>query len=146
MRNTANFSLEVTYLMGGGTAGLGSMLTMMADGLAYLFRDFYLWVAPLVGVVGSFISGSNTVSNTLFAGLQFETSIMVGLPSVIVLALQNTGGAIGNMICVNNVVSACATTGMSGNEGKIIRLNIIPCLLFWLLLAGGATILVGAFY
>lgn len=146
MRNTANLSLDVTYLMSGEVAGLGSMLTMMADGLAYLFKDFYLWVAPLVGVVGSFISGSNTVSNTLFAGLQFETAIMVGLPSVIVLALQNAGGAIGNMICVNNVVSACATTGMSGNEGKIIRLNIIPCLLFWFLLAGSATIFVGAFY
>lgn len=66
-------------------------------------------MAPLVGVVGSFISGSATVSNTLFAGLQFETAAMVGLPQVIVLALQGAGGAIGNMICVNNVVSGCAS-------------------------------------
>ncbi|MCR5088529.1 MAG: L-lactate permease [Oscillospiraceae bacterium] len=142
LRNSANPSLEVSYLISGKTAGLGSMLTMMADGLGYLFRDFYLWVSPLVGVVGAFISGSNTVSNTLFSGLQFETAMLVGLPQVIVLALQNSGGAIGNMICVNNVVSACATTGMSGKEGRIMRLNIIPCLLFWLLLSGAAAILV----
>ncbi|SES89819.1 L-lactate permease [[Clostridium] aminophilum] len=141
LRNSANPSMEVCYLISGKTAGMGSMLTMMADGLGYLFKDFYLWVAPLVGVVGSFISGSNTVSNTLFGGLQFETAALVGLPQVIVLALQNAGGAIGNMICVNNVVSACATTGMSGSEGRIIRLNIIPCLLLWLLLAGCAAMI-----
>lgn len=116
---------------------------MMADGLGYLFRGIYLWVAPLVGTVGSFVSGSNTVSNTLFAGLQFETALLVGLPQVIVLALQNAGGAIGNMICVNNVVSACATTGITGKEGRIIRLNLIPCLLLCVLLSGAAVVIVG---
>ncbi len=145
LRNSANPSLTVSYLMGGKTDTLGSMLTMMADGLGYLFRSFYLWVAPLVGAVGAFISGSNTVSNTLFAGLQFETALMVGLPQVIVLALQNSGGAIGNMICVNNVVSACATTGTTGKEGRIMRLTIIPCLLFWLLISCAATFLAGSF-
>jgi lactate permease len=34
------------------------------------------------------------------------------------------------MVCVNNVVSACATTGTNGNEGKIIKTNIIPCATF----------------
>ena len=145
LRNSANVSVEVSYLMNGKIAGLSSMLTMMADGLGYLFKDFYLWVSPLIGVIGSFISGSNTVSNTLFAGLQFETAVLVGLPQVVVLALQNTGGAIGNMICVNNVVSACATTGMSGNEGRIIRLNIIPCVLFWILLSCCALFVCEAF-
>ena len=33
------------------------------------------------------------------------------------------------MICVNNVVSACATTGTLGNEGKIIKTNALPCLI-----------------
>lgn len=60
-----------------------------------------------------------------------------------VLALQNAGGAIGNMICVNNVISACATTGISGKEGRIIRMNFIPCLLFWLLICISAVIIAG---
>jgi lactate permease len=141
LRNSANNAVQVTYLMNDKTAGLGSMLTMMADGLGYLFKDIYMWVAPLVGVTGSFISGSNTVSNTLFSGLQFETATLIGLPQVIILALQNTGGAIGNMICVNNVVSACATTNISGKEGRIIRLNIVPCLLLSILLSIVATII-----
>ncbi|MGN0205591.1 MAG: L-lactate permease [Coprococcus sp.] len=129
-RNSANDSITVKYMIDGTEKGLGSMLTMMADGLGSIFRSAYIVIAPLIGVLGSFMSGSNTVSNTLFSGLQFETATMVALPQVIIVALQNNGGAIGNMVCVNNVVSACATTGTMGNEGKIIRTNFIPCIIF----------------
>ena len=51
-----------------------------------------------------------------------------------------------NMICVNNVVSACNTTGINGNEGRIMRKNILPCLLIWAVLAGSAAIIIGIFF
>ena len=76
------------------------------------------------------MSGSCTVSNTLFASLQFETATLVGLSQVLVVALQNMGGAIGNMVCVNNIVSVCATTGTMGNEGKLLRTNVVPALIY----------------
>ena len=110
----------------------GSMLYVMARGMADVAGRVYLAVAPLIGVLGAFMSGSNTVSNTLFTSLQFETATLVALPQVFIVALQNNGGAIGNMICVNNVVSACATTGTVGSEGKLIRSNIIPCAIYCL--------------
>lgn len=108
----------------------GSMLLIMARGLAALAGKAYVIVAPLIGVLGAFMSGSNTVSNTLFSSLQFETATILAMPQVFIVALQNNGGAIGNMVCVNNVVSACATTGTIGNEGKIIRTNIVPCIIY----------------
>ena len=107
-----------------------SMLYAMAKGLADISGKAYLIIAPFIGVLGSYMSGSNTVSNTLFSSLQFTTAGIVHLPYVLIVALQNNGGAIGNMICVNNVVSACATTGTNGNEGRVIRTNIIPCAAF----------------
>ena len=113
----------------GGVANY-SMLYAMAKGLADIAGSAYLIIAPFIGVLGAYMSGSNTVSNTLFSSLQFQTAGMVGLPYVLIVALQNNGGAIGNMICVNNVVSACATTGTNGNEGRIIRTNVIPCAIF----------------
>ncbi|MEI3259683.1 MAG: L-lactate permease [Faecalimonas umbilicata] len=64
------------------------------------------------------MSGSCTVSNTLFSSLQFKTATLLAMPQVLIVALQNMGGAIGNMICVNNIVSVCATTGTMGNEGS----------------------------
>ena len=105
----------------------GSMLLIMARGLTDLAGKAYIVMAPVIGVLGSFMSGSNTVSNTLFSSLQFEAASLVNLSPIIIVALQNCGGAIGNMVCVNNVVSVCATTGVSGNEGKIIKFNAIPC-------------------
>ena len=61
------------------------------------------------------------------------TAGLAGLPHVLIVALQNNGGAIGNMICVNHVVSAGATTGTTGNEGKIIQANALSCLCFRLI-------------
>ena len=76
------------------------------------------------------MSGSNTVSNTLFASIQFETATILGISQVLIVALQAMGGAIGNMICIHNIVAVCATTGTNGNEGRLIRTNIIPCLIY----------------
>jgi lactate permease len=113
-----------------GSAGMESMLYMMADAMAGLFRGAYFIAAPLIGVLGAFMSGSNTVSNTLFASIQFETATILGISQVLIVALQAMGGAIGNMICIHNIVAVCATTGTNGNEGRLIRTNIVPCLIY----------------
>ena len=110
-----------------------SMVYVMAEALAGTFSKAYIGIAPLIGVLGSFMSGSNTVSNMLFASLQYETATLVKLSPIVILALQNIGGAAGNMVCVNNVVAACATTGTAGNEGRIIRVNAIPCFIYCLI-------------
>lgn len=117
------------------------MLLVMAEALAAIAGQLYVIIAPFIGVLGAFMSGSNTVSNTLFASLQFETASILSLPTVFIVALQNMGGAIGNMVCVNNVVAACATTGTIGNEGKIIKTNALPMIILSL----GAVIIVSIF-
>ena len=111
-------------------SGLSSMMLIMARFLADVAGKSYLVLSPFIGVLGSFISGSNTVSNTLFTQLQFDTARLVNLVPAIVVALQNIGGAIGNITCINNAVAACATVGTSGAEGKIIRMNVIPMLFY----------------
>ena len=76
-----------------------SMIKLMAKFFADISGQAYVAVAPLVGVLGAFFSGSNTVSNMLFSGLQYETATLVGLKTEVIVALQNVGGAIGNMVC-----------------------------------------------
>ena len=127
------FGVSMVYIYrntGMNAAIPNSMLYEMAYALAMLFKGAYVLIAPIIGVLGAFMSGSNTVSNTLFAGLQFQTAVLVDMSPVLIVALQNIGGAAGNMVCVNNVVAACATTGTMGNEGKIIRTNFLPCLIY----------------
>lgn len=111
-------------------AGLDSMLTEMAKAIAALAGSAYVFVAPFIGILGAFMSGSNTVSNILFSSLQFQTADILHMPKVLIVTLQVIGGGIGNMICVNNVVAVCATVGVIGVEGKIIRRNAIPAFLY----------------
>ncbi len=61
--------------------------------LSDLFKGAYFLIAPFVGVLGAFMSGSCTVSNTLFSALQFETASLLVMPQVLIVALQNMGGA-----------------------------------------------------
>ena len=107
-------------------SGLESMLSMIANGIVNVTGDYYLFVAPLIGVLGAFVSGSCTVSCLMFAPLQFNVAQTLGLDPTLIIALQLAGGALGNMICMNNVVAVTSSTGASGNEGKIIAWNMIP--------------------
>jgi len=109
----------------------GMMLTM-SKATAMAVGGAWPLVSPFVGVLGAFMSGSNTVSNILFSQFQFGVAGQLGHPGVVTLALQNIGGAVGNMICVHNVVAACATVGLSGVEGIIIRRNLIPTFIYGL--------------
>jgi lactate permease len=116
-------------------SGLDSMLSEMAKAIAGIAGNAYVFVAPFIGVLGAFMSGSNTVSNILFSSLQFETATILDMPQVLIVALQVMGGGIGNMVCVNNVVAACATVGVIGMEGKLIRRNAIPMVIYSLAVA-----------
>ncbi len=117
-----------------------SMLLEMAYSLAGVFKSAYIIVCPFVGVLGAYMSGSCTVSNTLFCALQYATASVLRYSPIIMVSLQSIGGSAGNMICVNNVVAACATTGTLGNEGSIIKRTFLPCVIYCLI----ATLVLGA--
>ncbi len=127
-------------------AGLESMLTEMAKSLASVAGRAYVFVAPFIGILGSFMSGSNTVSNILFSSLQFETASILNIPKVLIVGLQVVGGGIGNMICVNNVVAVCATVGVVGVEGEIIKKNIIPAIIYAIVTAVIVAIIINTGY
>jgi lactate permease len=70
---------------------------------------------------------------TLFTNLQYETALNLNLPAVLIVATQCIGGAVGNMVCINNHVAACATIGTTGREGKLIKINTIPMVVYTLM-------------
>ena len=112
------------------TDEMKSMIYYMAEALSKVGSGLYIVISPVIGILGSFISGSNTVAVTLFANLQEQAASNLGLNTAIIVAANTIGGSIGNMICVNNVVAACATAGTAGHEGKIIRINAIPAVIY----------------
>lgn len=109
--------------------GFPSMPEILAEGVSQVAGAFWPLFSPLIGALGAFIAGSNTVSNMMFSLFQFSTAGNIGLGAdgaAVVVALQAVGGAGGNMITVHNVVAACATVGLLGREGVIIRKTLLP--------------------
>jgi lactate permease len=124
--------VEILKQSAHGLAGHSSMPLTMAEFVAGVTGRVWPMVASYVGALGAFITGSCTVSNLLFSNFQYGVASTVGSSHEIIVALQAVGGAMGNMICVHNVVAASATVGLVGMEGTIIRRTMIPCLLYGL--------------
>ena len=59
----------------------------------------------------------------MFSQFQFSVAQQIAVDPLWVVALQAVGGAAGNVICVHNVVSACAVVGFIGREGEVIRVT-----------------------
>ncbi|MBV5192164.1 L-lactate permease [Staphylococcus chromogenes] len=115
------------------TKDLISMPEYIANGMASTFGQMWLFVAPFLGALGSFITGSATVSTLTFAPVQANIAAAIEGNTTTVLAAQIIGAAAGNMICVHNVVAVCAVVNMAGKEGSVIRKTLGPALLYCLL-------------
>jgi len=117
------------------SAGFDSMPVAMANFVATSVGDIYPLFAPMVGALGAFIAGSNTVSNMMLSQFQFGVADALGLSTAFMVALQAVGAAAGNMIAIHNVVAASATVGLLDQEGETLRRTIIPTL-YYCLIAG----------
>jgi lactate permease len=97
----------------------------------------FAFLANFIGILGAFMTSSNTASNILFAPLQEQTvEALEGLREPSIIAAQSAGGAIGNAIAPANVVLGTGTAGIVGREGEVLR-KTLP----W---AGAVAVLVGA--
>jgi len=105
----------------------GGMIDGLAANAAPLLGEAWVVAAPLIGALGSFITGSATASNILFAELQVAGARAAGLDPVHALAGQGFGAAIGNIIAPQNIVAGAAAIGLVAREGVILRRMLPLC-------------------
>jgi lactate permease len=94
---------------------LGNLLSpamILGRNLGEATGQSWPWFAALLGALGAFFSGSNTVSNLTFAPIQMAIADTQNLSVALILALQSVGGAMGNMICIHNIVAVAAILGL----------------------------------
>jgi lactate permease len=96
-------------------------------------------LAPFVGVLGTFVTGSATSSNILFADFQQATAAALGLPIAALQGAQGFGAAVGNLVCPHNVIAGGATVGLERGEGEVLRATALPCVAY--AAAGGLVLL-----
>jgi lactate permease len=115
---------------GANDLGISSMPIAMAEWVAGNVKTSWPLFSPVIGALGAFIAGSNTVSNLMFSLFQFGVADRLGISGAMIVSLQAVGAAAGNMIAIHNVVAASATVGLLGQEGTILRKTILPTLYY----------------
>ena len=97
------------------------MSSVMANGLADFAGGAYPLVAPFIGMLGTFATGSNSNSNVLFGALQQKITLSLNLNEGIIMGAQNAGGSLGSMIAPAKLVLGCSTTGLEKKDGLVLR-------------------------
>ncbi len=115
--------------------GTGQTL-VLAEGIAANLGQIYVVFAPLVGLLGSFMTSSNMASNILFGDFQLTTAQILSIESAPILGAQTAGGSIGNTLSPGNIILGTTTAGIIGKEGIILK-KILP-------IAVTAAIIIGA--
>ncbi len=109
---------------------LDGMLISMAEASSMVFNQAFPMVSPWIGILGSFISGSNTVSNIIFSSYQYQVASELQLSRTVMVALQSTGAAVGNIISIHNIVAVLTVVGALGKEGIVIRRNFLAVTIY----------------
>ena len=98
---------------------------ILAQGIAETLSVYYAVLAPVIGMLGSFMTSSNMASNILFAEFQQTTAQILNINPSYLLGAQTAGGAIGNTISPGNIILGTTTAGILGQEGTILK-KILP--------------------
>lgn len=125
--------VQILINSGHNLSGHSGALVMISQ-LFSLSGSVWPVFSPLLGLFGAFMAGSSTVSNLMFASVQVDTALALGMSPILALALQGIGSALGNMFAIHNVIAAGAVAHLRHPEGKVIKYTIFPALILALLI------------
>jgi lactate permease len=107
--------LALAYVMNqsGQTITIGTWIA--GTGAAFAF------LSPILGWVGTAVTGSDTSANALFATLQQAAGTKAGIDPTLLVAANTSGGVVGKMISPQNLTIAATAVGLLGRESDIFR-------------------------
>lgn len=110
------------------TMKVTGMLKVLATAITGVVGYGYPAAAVFIGCLGSFMTGTTLGSNMMFHPMHIEAAQILGISPGFTTAVNCSGGALGNMVCPNNVIAVCATIGFKNSEGMVMR-KVFPALL-----------------
>ncbi|MBK7623262.1 MAG: L-lactate permease [Kineosporiaceae bacterium] len=112
---TVSSVLALAYVMNfsGQTITIGTWIA--AAGAAFAF------FSPILGWLGTAVTGSDTSANALFATLQQTVGTKTGIDPTLLVSANTSGGVLGKMISPQNLTIAATSVGLAGRESDIFR-------------------------
>ena len=100
--------------------GYSGMIASIAAFFVGSLGNLYPLVAPALGALGTFVTGSGTSSEVLFGNVQLQAAQSIGVNETWLVASNSLGISAGKMISPQNVAIGCAACDLSGKDGEII--------------------------
>lgn len=120
-------------------ANYSGLSATLALALAHTGKAFTFF-SPFLGWLGVFLTGSDTSANALFAALQATTARQIGVPEVLLVAANTSGGVTGKMISPQSIAIACAATGLVGKESDLFRFTVKHSIIFTIMMGALITL------
>jgi len=119
------------------------MVNAIAIILVAITGPFFPVISPIIGGLGTFITGSDTSANLLFGSLQTQVASSIQVSEYWLAAANTTGATLGKMISPQSIAVAATATNLVGKEGEILKRVTKYCFPFIILL--GVIVYVGSF-
>ncbi|MBT9776774.1 hypothetical protein GPL15_09695 [Clostridium sp. MCC353] len=141
LKKTVPASLGILLLVMMAQVLRGSgLMEIIARGVTAAAGRFYGLAAPFIGILGAFVTSSNTSSNILLGGFQAAMASALHIESWIILSAQTAGGAIGTVVGPSTILLGTATAGCRGKEGWVLK-KMLPLALTEVLVVGMITLI-----
>ncbi|MBO4400692.1 MAG: lactate permease LctP family transporter [Selenomonadaceae bacterium] len=131
------FITMITIISTARIMGYSGMITTMATVTVAVTGTMYPFISPLIGSMGSFITGSATTSGVLFGKLQADAALAIGATEIgqSWMAAANAAGAcVGKIISPQSIAIGVAAVGIHGVESQIMKFAVKVYLPFVILM------------
>ena len=129
-------SLGILFLIVMSQVLKGSgIMQLIAQGVTQVTGKYYSFAVPFLGLLGAFVTSSNTSSNILLGSFQKTAADMISVNEAAILAAQTAGGAIGTVVGPSTILLGTTTAGCEGKEGEVLRF-MLPIVLVEAAMAG----------
>ena len=126
---TVIFIISIAKVM-----GYAGIVMDLANALSSLLGNAYIAIAPLIGGIGCFVTGSATSASVMFATLQQSVAQQLGINEIWLVAANGAGATAGKMISPQSIALGVAAINLPGSDGKIMSKTIGWCVLYLVIL------------
>jgi lactate permease len=106
-----------------------NMVVVLANASTGLFGKAYPFVAPFLGLLGGFVSGSETSSIAMFTNLHLSIAEKIGVAGVVIAAASGIGGGLASVISPAKLQNAAASIDRIGEEAGVLRVTFVISLI-----------------
>jgi lactate permease len=102
-----------------------NMVYIVANTSAGALGRLYPLVAPFLGLLGGFVSGSEASAIAMLTALHLSTAEKIGVAGLLIAAASGIGGGLASVISPAKLQNAAAAIDRIGEEGQVLRTTFV---------------------